>query len=490
MRKMQKWSEGTDIKRFLLKGHGMEVMRSPFTEEFTQTYKMGLQNYFAGEWVPARAYLKKSRDMLEFEDGPSAALIELMEDLSHEENGKAISFTSLQSSEFTAPPWWNGFHSTEGMPIRTLTYALICSKNKEKNMQDGVRTVVDVNRLRSMTKVTPKAKGKARAKQKIGQQASAPSGYSGGLLGSIDAKDKRSDSSKKSDKSDDSLFSRNQPVKKKKVVRVVKKGTRAPASSSTSPSTAVTRLSLATTASARAAAANSSASGSNPDLHTTGAAWRRHNDTNGPPPSVPGASVIGRVHEDSPLSISWSPSATPPRLQKGQSTASLGSSLRTSESGTKVKTVNWATSSPRDNPTDSMFRIESQGSSDASPFRDASPLTSPVQKPKPKARFKKRPKASSKSAPKSPTGASSSTIPSEIGAAAEPVAEARPVRTSRRPNLPAPEGTPPTSALRVSARRPARPSGTAAPASGTAPGAAPSSRRGRDKTAGNSGNSN
>jgi len=67
-------------------------MREKYTTEFFQLFSMGYQNYHQGEWRVAMTFLKHTRTMLGFLDGPSCALMDFMEN----------------PYAFEAPEDWNG----------------------------------------------------------------------------------------------------------------------------------------------------------------------------------------------------------------------------------------------------------------------------------------------------------------------------------------------------------------------------------------------
>lgn len=54
------------------------AMRSRFTEEFLELYKMGYQNYEEGEWHVASCFFSRTRLLLGIEDGPSCSLLRFM----------------------------------------------------------------------------------------------------------------------------------------------------------------------------------------------------------------------------------------------------------------------------------------------------------------------------------------------------------------------------------------------------------------------------
>jgi len=133
------------VFKYLSKGSGMDAMRKLFTEEFVQIFKMGFRNYIDGEWGAARRWLGRSRHMLGFEDGPSAALIDLMEVLAPE--------------EAEAPADWKGVHSPANMPKRTPTYASL--SRKSRLFGDKVQLVMELNKL--VAAGTSKVKFKTKA---------------------------------------------------------------------------------------------------------------------------------------------------------------------------------------------------------------------------------------------------------------------------------------------------------------------------------------
>eukprot|EP00747_Dinoflagellata_sp_TGD_P056142 gnl/TRDRNA2_/TRDRNA2_149934_c1_seq1.p1 gnl/TRDRNA2_/TRDRNA2_149934_c1~~gnl/TRDRNA2_/TRDRNA2_149934_c1_seq1.p1 ORF type:complete len:497 (+),score=86.92 gnl/TRDRNA2_/TRDRNA2_149934_c1_seq1:2-1492(+) len=55
------------------------AMRKSYSVEFFNHFKMGYQNYIAGEWPVAKRMFERTRYMLGFRDGPSAALLNFME---------------------------------------------------------------------------------------------------------------------------------------------------------------------------------------------------------------------------------------------------------------------------------------------------------------------------------------------------------------------------------------------------------------------------
>lgn len=110
--KNRKWSSQVQIIQYMTKGWGMEAIQRLFTEEFLQVFKMGLHNYFEGEWGSARTWLTRCRNMLGFEDGPSAALLDLMDSIQPQQ-------------DVDAPASWKGFHIFDGMKKRSLTYKSI-----------------------------------------------------------------------------------------------------------------------------------------------------------------------------------------------------------------------------------------------------------------------------------------------------------------------------------------------------------------------------
>jgi len=79
------------------------LMRRRYSVEFLQLFNMGCQNYFQGEWQVARRLLSDTRTMLRLEDGPSAALLEFMEN----------------PYRFQAPSNWHGYHDLAQISLRS-----------------------------------------------------------------------------------------------------------------------------------------------------------------------------------------------------------------------------------------------------------------------------------------------------------------------------------------------------------------------------------
>lgn len=106
--KTLKWSEDVHMLEFF--AHSLEVnaLRMPYSKDFSYIFNMGYQNYNQGEWGAAERILAKTKTMLGFEDGPSAALLQFMKD----------------PFDFVAPDWWKGVHnldadlSGQGVSIR------------------------------------------------------------------------------------------------------------------------------------------------------------------------------------------------------------------------------------------------------------------------------------------------------------------------------------------------------------------------------------
>eukprot|EP00931_Biecheleriopsis_adriatica_P108869 TRINITY_DN8313_c0_g1_i1.p1 TRINITY_DN8313_c0_g1~~TRINITY_DN8313_c0_g1_i1.p1 ORF type:complete len:956 (+),score=196.21 TRINITY_DN8313_c0_g1_i1:247-3114(+) len=89
------WNEEPCLVEFMEKDYEFKLMRKLYTEEFFQTFKMGYQNYFEGEWQVARNLLMKTHTMLKGKkDGPSGALLRFME----------------SPHNFKAPVDWRGVH--------------------------------------------------------------------------------------------------------------------------------------------------------------------------------------------------------------------------------------------------------------------------------------------------------------------------------------------------------------------------------------------
>jgi len=75
----------------------ISTMRRRYTTEFFQLFSMGYQNYSEGEWQVARRMLACTRALLGVEDGPSAALLNFME----------------EPYQFEAPKGWQGHRVLE-----------------------------------------------------------------------------------------------------------------------------------------------------------------------------------------------------------------------------------------------------------------------------------------------------------------------------------------------------------------------------------------
>lgn len=69
----------TDSRTLFLGDPTIALMRARFTQEFFAFFNMGYQNYSEGEWPAARRFLMQTRNMLGVLDGPSCALIKVME---------------------------------------------------------------------------------------------------------------------------------------------------------------------------------------------------------------------------------------------------------------------------------------------------------------------------------------------------------------------------------------------------------------------------
>jgi len=85
---------------------GMLVqMQAAYTEDFKQVFKMGYKNYLEGEWLCAKTFLSRTWNEWGFEDGPSRALLNFME-----------------QHHFVAPEGWPGFrelHSTAFLQLES-----------------------------------------------------------------------------------------------------------------------------------------------------------------------------------------------------------------------------------------------------------------------------------------------------------------------------------------------------------------------------------
>jgi hypothetical protein len=91
--KNRKWSSKTSMAADFDASHDVQIMRRRYTEEFLETFKMGYQCYSEGEWECARNYLSAAQSLLGARDGPSVALLRLME-----------------MYNFKSPEWWEGLH--------------------------------------------------------------------------------------------------------------------------------------------------------------------------------------------------------------------------------------------------------------------------------------------------------------------------------------------------------------------------------------------
>mmetsp|Transcript_64409 Transcript_64409/g.153641 ORF Transcript_64409/g.153641 Transcript_64409/m.153641 type:complete len:1024 (-) Transcript_64409:52-3123(-) len=91
--KAQKWSSTVPMAVFFDGDPEVRTMRSAFSPEFKHRFNMGYQNYTQGEWQAALRFLQNLRTRFRFEDGPTTALIRLMES---------------QGSQ--APEDWPGYH--------------------------------------------------------------------------------------------------------------------------------------------------------------------------------------------------------------------------------------------------------------------------------------------------------------------------------------------------------------------------------------------
>lgn len=96
--KREKWDENCSLIELFDCNAQVAAMRSRYTEEFLQVFKMGYRNYEEGEWETARRYLTKTLDMLGIRDGPSGELLRFMG----------------SKYDFEAPATWGGVHKLEG----------------------------------------------------------------------------------------------------------------------------------------------------------------------------------------------------------------------------------------------------------------------------------------------------------------------------------------------------------------------------------------
>lgn len=90
--KESKWGDEVEIINFFNENTDIASMRFRYTLEFIHVFKMGFQNYTEGEWEVAERMLRRTREMLGVEDGPSAALLRFME----------------KDYNFHAPEGWHG----------------------------------------------------------------------------------------------------------------------------------------------------------------------------------------------------------------------------------------------------------------------------------------------------------------------------------------------------------------------------------------------
>jgi class 3 adenylate cyclase len=96
--KRAKLSEYLEIITLFRDSSETSAMRAPYTKEFKQIFDMGYQNFSEGEWAVACKFLRKTRTMLGFVDGPSATLLEYM----------------AKPFEFECPQDWKGVHALDG----------------------------------------------------------------------------------------------------------------------------------------------------------------------------------------------------------------------------------------------------------------------------------------------------------------------------------------------------------------------------------------
>lgn len=87
-----------DIGEVLEYDSDLKMLRSHITEEFTEKFKEGFNNYIHGAWVKAKAELEKANNIMKRNcpssggDGPSQTLLKYME-----------------SFNYSAPKTWKGF---------------------------------------------------------------------------------------------------------------------------------------------------------------------------------------------------------------------------------------------------------------------------------------------------------------------------------------------------------------------------------------------
>merc|ERR1711988_1430450 len=81
--KDQKWEE-YDVVGAFNEHPDIAAMRFRYTQEFSNVFNMGYQNYAEGEWGVAGRMLQQTQTMLGVDDGPSTALLKFMEMSSYE----------------------------------------------------------------------------------------------------------------------------------------------------------------------------------------------------------------------------------------------------------------------------------------------------------------------------------------------------------------------------------------------------------------------
>jgi len=118
--KLEMLQDGTRSVYEFEHNSNIRTMRRPYTVAFHEIFGMGFQNYSEGEWKAAHRLLHRASGLLEFEDGPSSALLRYM-----------------QIDHFNVPEWWRGYHYLEEMPA---------PKTRASNCRSG-RSDSDIERM-------------------------------------------------------------------------------------------------------------------------------------------------------------------------------------------------------------------------------------------------------------------------------------------------------------------------------------------------------
>eukprot|EP00928_Gymnodinium_smaydae_P060478 TRINITY_DN4414_c0_g3_i1.p1 TRINITY_DN4414_c0_g3~~TRINITY_DN4414_c0_g3_i1.p1 ORF type:complete len:986 (+),score=209.09 TRINITY_DN4414_c0_g3_i1:188-3145(+) len=99
--KVRRLNPTESIAEVFDKDPDLRLMSKPYTVSFSEVFGMGYQNYQQGEWKAARRLLSRTLMQLNFEDGPSAALLRYMAQYG-----------------YMAPQGWKGVHPLEDVPTR------------------------------------------------------------------------------------------------------------------------------------------------------------------------------------------------------------------------------------------------------------------------------------------------------------------------------------------------------------------------------------